>query len=69
MKGFFFSPRHRVETNFEAHPASYPVDTGVYFPRVKRPGREADDSSSAEVKNASKCTSTLPVRLHGVVLS
>jgi hypothetical protein len=37
---------------------------------VKRPGREADHSppSSAEAKNAWSYTSTLPVRLHGVVL-
>jgi hypothetical protein len=38
---------------------------------VKWPGREADHSppSSAEVKNAWSYTSTLPIRLHGVVLS
>jgi hypothetical protein len=38
---------------------------------VKRPGREADHSrpSSAEVKDAWSYTSTLPIRLHGVVLS
>jgi hypothetical protein len=44
--------------------ASYPMG-------VRRPRREADYSppSSAEVKNAGSYTSTLPVRLHGVVLS
>jgi hypothetical protein len=38
---------------------------------VKRPGREADHStpSSANVKNAWSYTSTLPLRLHGVVIS
>jgi hypothetical protein len=38
---------------------------------VKQPGREADHSlpSSAEIKNAWSYTSTLPIRLHGVVLS
>jgi hypothetical protein len=38
---------------------------------VKRPGREADHSppSSAEVKNAYSYTSTLPIHLHGMVLS
>jgi hypothetical protein len=38
---------------------------------VKRPGHEADHSppSSAEVKNAWSYTSTLPIRIHGVVLS
>jgi hypothetical protein len=38
---------------------------------IKRPGCEADHTppSSAEVKNAWSYTSTLPVRLHGVVIS
>jgi hypothetical protein len=38
---------------------------------VKRPGREADHTppSSGEIKNAWSYTSTLPIRLHGVVLS
>jgi hypothetical protein len=38
---------------------------------VKRPVSEADHSppSSAEFKNAWSCTSTPPIRLHGVVLS
>jgi hypothetical protein len=38
---------------------------------IKWPGREADHSlpSSAEIKNAWSYTSTLSVRLHGVVLS
>jgi hypothetical protein len=38
---------------------------------VKQPRREADYSPPccAEVKNAWSCTSTLPIRLHGVVLS
>jgi hypothetical protein len=38
---------------------------------VKWPGHEADHSSpsSAEVKNAWSYTSTLPVHLHGMVLS
>jgi hypothetical protein len=42
-----------------------------FFPGVKRPGREADHSVpfSAEVKNVWSCTSTPPIRLHGVVLS
>jgi hypothetical protein len=37
---------------------------------VKRPGREADHSppSSTEVSNAWSYTSTLPIRLHGMVL-
>jgi hypothetical protein len=54
-----------------AYPASYPVGTKGSFPRVNRPGREADHSppSSAEVKNAWRYTSAPPVCLHGVVLS
>jgi hypothetical protein len=38
---------------------------------VKRPGREADLSppSSADVKNGWHYTSTLSIRLHGMVLS
>jgi hypothetical protein len=35
---------------------------------AKRPGREADHSPSAEVKNAWSYTSTSLIRLHGVVL-
>jgi hypothetical protein len=62
----FFSSRRRVQIGSGAHPASYPMDT-----EVKRPGREADNSSasSAEVKNAWSYTSTPPIRLHGAVLS
>jgi hypothetical protein len=49
-----FSLRHRVQTASGAHPASYPVGTGEFFPGVKGTGREADHSSpsSAEVMNA-----------------
>jgi len=43
------------------------VGAGDTYPGVKRPGREADQSS-AEVKSAWSYTSTLPIRLHGVVL-
>jgi hypothetical protein len=36
-----------------AHPASYTMDNAGFFPGVKRPGSESDNSppSSAEVKN------------------
>jgi hypothetical protein len=66
-----FSLHHCVQNGSGAHPASYPMDTRGLSLGVKRPGREADHSptSSAEVKNAWSCTSTPPVRLHGVVLS
>jgi hypothetical protein len=66
-----FSLNHHVQNGSGAHSASYPVGTGALSLRVKRPGREADHSppSSAEVKNAWSYTSTLLIRLHGVVLS
>ena len=40
----------------------------VYFPGVKRPGRETDHlpTSSSEVKNEWSYTSTPPICLHGV---
>jgi hypothetical protein len=44
---------------------------GVLYLLVNRPGHGTDYSppSNAEVKDACSCTSTLPIRLHGVVLS
>jgi hypothetical protein len=47
-----FSLFHTVQTVSVAHPASYPMVTGCFFPRVKRQGCEADHSpqASAEVK-------------------
>jgi hypothetical protein len=47
-----FSLHHRIQNGSDAHPASYPMGTGVSFPGVKWPGREADHSppSSAGVK-------------------
>jgi hypothetical protein len=62
---------HRAHTGSGVHLASYPMGTKGSFPGIQRPGREADYSppSSVEVKNAWSCTSTLPVRLHGVVFS
>jgi hypothetical protein len=46
------------------------VGNGGSSPGVERPGREADDSnsSSAEIKNDWNYISTLPIRLHGVML-
>jgi hypothetical protein len=66
-----FSLHHRVQNGSGAHPASCPMDTRGSFRGVKLPGRESDHSSpsSAEVKNAWSYTSTLPIRLYGVVLS
>jgi hypothetical protein len=47
-----FSLHHCVQNGSGAHPASYPMGTGVSFHGVKRPGREADHlpPSNAEVK-------------------
>jgi hypothetical protein len=66
-----FSLHHRVHNGSETHPASCPIGTRGSFPWVKRPEREADNSSpsSAEVKNAWSYTSAPPLRLHGVVFS
>jgi len=81
VKGFF-PLHHCVQTGSGAHPASYPVGTGVSFPGVKQPGCEADHSppSSAEVQIEWSNTSTPPqvlmvlciiqhrICLHGMVL-
>ena len=51
-----------VQTDSEAHPASYTTGTGS-FPGVKRPGYGADHSppSSAEVKEKSRAIPLLPL--------
>jgi hypothetical protein len=56
-----FSLRHRVQTGFGAHAASYPMGNKGSSPEVKWPKSEADHSpaSNAEVKNAWICTSIL----------
>jgi hypothetical protein len=70
-------------TGSGAHPASYPVGTGVFSPEVKWLGHEADHlpPSSAKVKNAWSYTSIPPyffmgwclikhkIHLPGIVLS
>jgi len=56
-----FSPHHIVQTGCGAHPASYPMSAGGFFPPgVKWPVREADHPlpSSAEVNNAWSYIST-----------
>jgi hypothetical protein len=65
------SLHHRLQNGSGVHPASYPLGTRGSFPGGKAAGREADHSppSSGEAKNARSYTSTLPIRLHGVVLS
>jgi len=54
---------------FSSPPRPHPVSTRGYFPEVERPGREADHSYPSEVTDVWRCTSTPPLRLHGVVLS
>jgi hypothetical protein len=70
--------RDRFTFTFSAsRPALGPTQSSIQWTPeslsmgVKRPRREADHSppSSAEVKNAWSYTSTLPIRLHGIVLS
>jgi hypothetical protein len=63
---------HIFQTGFGVHPAPYPVETeGVLSLGAKRLGREAKHSppTRAEVKKMWIYTSTLPNRLHGIVLS
>jgi hypothetical protein len=49
---------------------SIQCELGALTPGVKWPGNEAGHSPAyiAEVKNVCGCTSTPPVRLHGVLL-
>jgi len=65
-----FDSRLRQEIFFSLPPPIQWVP-GAVSPEMKRPGREAEHSSlsSAEIKNAWRYTSTLPIRLHGMVLS
>jgi hypothetical protein len=62
LMGQEFALLHVVQTGSEAHPTSYPMGTGDSFPRVKRPGCEADHSppTNAEVKKTWTYTSTPP---------
>jgi hypothetical protein len=53
---------HFVQTASEAHPASYPVGTGFFFPGAKAAGLEADHVTpiNAKVKKMQVYTSTPP---------
>jgi hypothetical protein len=44
---------YSIQTCSGAHPASYPMRTGCFSPKVKQPGREADHQppSNVEIKN------------------
>jgi hypothetical protein len=65
-----FSLHHRVQADSGAHPASYPGVARALSPGVKRPRREADDSSSsAEAKECLELYLHSPIRLNGMVLS
>jgi hypothetical protein len=52
-----------VQTGPGAHPASYTMGTGSFFPGVKRPGRGFNypPSSCAEVKERVELTSSTPL--------
>jgi hypothetical protein len=66
-----FSLYHRVQTG--SGPTQPPIQCvpEELSQGLKRPEREAGHSppNSAEVENAWSYTSTIPIRLHGVVLS
>jgi hypothetical protein len=65
-----FSLHHRVQNGSGAHPASYQMGTRGSFPGDKRRGVKLTTHLHLvpRSKNAWSCTSTLPIRLHGVVL-
>jgi hypothetical protein len=60
-----FSPLYVVQTSSGVHPISYPKGTGGSYPGIKRPGREAANSTpaSAEVKKMWIYTSIPPYAL------
>jgi len=59
-QGFCFSLRHRLQTVFGFHLASFTVDSGKFSTGLKQSLLEADHlpPSRAEVKNAWSYTST-----------
>jgi len=68
--GVFLSglPLHPTKTHLKFVQEEF---TGIVFPVMKRPDREADQlpTSGDEVKNAWSYTSILSIRLHGGVLN
>jgi hypothetical protein len=50
--GASFPPLHSIQTGSGANPGSYPMGTGGALLGVKHPGRKAELSSCAEVKNS-----------------
>jgi hypothetical protein len=63
-QGQNFSLLHSVQTGSGANPAFYPMRTGSFSVRVKRPGCEANHSppSSPEIRN---CGAIPPLPRHG----
>jgi hypothetical protein len=62
--GRVFSPRHRVQTGSEAHPASYQMDTRGSFPwdkEAKGVNLTTRLNVSAEIENAWCYTSIPPI--------
>jgi hypothetical protein len=66
-----FSLRSHVQTRSVAHPASYPMGSGGYFPGIKRPECEAGHLplSSADVKEGVELYLHSPKCLHSVMLN
>jgi hypothetical protein len=62
-----FSLLQNAENGCGAHPSFYSMGTG-FFPGLKRPGSEVDQSPpySAEVKNEWSYTSSPPISFHDV---
>ena len=64
LEARFFAP---VQTVLGAHPASYTMGTGSFFPVVKRAGRGVDDSPPhLRPKEDSNYTSAPPLGLRGL---
>jgi hypothetical protein len=70
MDIFLIATASRLALGLTQPPIQWGVQ-GVISPGVRWPGHISDHlaPSSAEVKNAWRYTSTLPIRLHGVVLN
>ena len=64
----YFSLLQVIQTERGAHSASCTTGTTFFVPEIKRSSRDAAHSSpsSIEVKNEWSCTSTAPIRFHGV---
>jgi hypothetical protein len=66
-----FSLQHCAQTGSGAHPPSNAIDTGALSLGVKQPVHEADTHFHLVLRSKDmwSYTSTLPICLHGVVVS